>query len=598
MTTELKTSISTSLVLALCLISPGGSSVAQAASAAPPFDASTMRSPNGLVRNPDGRPDSSFVAQGASAMVATAGDAATRIGVNVLRAGGSAVDAAVAVSFAISVERPQSTGIGGGGFMLVRDAASGTTTVYDFRESAPGRATPDMYLRNGGAVSELSLVGHRAVGVPGTVAGLIRVHEEHGTMPLRDLIAPAIRLASEGFSVYPELARRIEARKEALARNPAIRMVLFRDGTPLREGDLLIQSDLARTLSEVAERGRSGFYEGPVADAIVADMKKYGGILEREDLASYTVKIRRPVRGTYRGFEILSMPPPSSGGTHLVQMLKVLEGYDLRAMGLASVEATHLMIESMRRAYADRAEYMGDPGFVEVPVEALLSPRYAEESRAAIPLDRARSSTDLRPGLGPERESSSTTHLSIVDKDGNVVSSTQTINYSFGACVIAEGTGVILNDEMDDFSAQPGAPNVYGLVGGAANAIAPGKRPLSSMTPTIVLKDDRPVLVLGSPGGSRIITSVLQTIINVVDHELDLFRAVAHGRIHHQWLPDEVVVEKDAFPHDTVQGLRLLGHRVVDARGPIGEVQAIHVRPDGTLEGVSDPRRSGRSMGY
>ncbi len=546
-----------------------------------------------LVQNTDGRPASSFRAEGQSMMIASAGEAATRAGLEVLENGGNAVDAAVAVSFAISVIRPQSTGIGGGGFMLVYDAEEGQTQVYDFRETAPGAAHRDMYLEDGEVVPDRSVVGHLSVGVPGTVAGLIEVHEKHGSRPLAELLAPAIRLAEEGFEVYPELARRLAGRGEVIARNPAMARIFLPGGNPLKEGELFVQSDLAKTLRAIAEGGRAGFYDGPVAKAIVDDMKANGGLITKADLVGYSVKTREPVRGTYRGYEVVSMPPPSSGGIHVIQMLNVLEGYDPLNEPLAS----HVMIEAMRQAYADRAAFLGDPDFVTIPTERLISKSYAEETRKAISLDRARDSRSFRPLLAPPEESPSTTHFSIVDAKGNVVSSTQTINYSFGACVVAEGTGVILNDEMDDFSARPGVPNVYGLIGGEANSIAPGKRPLSSMSPTIVLREGKPVLVLGSPGGSRIITAVLQTIVNVIDHRMDLLDAVARGRLHHQWLPDQVDVEQDAFPLSTVDALGELGHRVVPAKGPLGEVQAVQILEDGTLIGVSDPRRSGRPMG-
>lgn len=548
--------------------------------------------------NPDGRPPRSFRAEGKRAMAASASGEASRIAADVMRTGGNAVDAAVAASFAVSVIRPQSTGIGGGGFLIVYDAGTKRSTVYDFRETAPAKAHRDMYVEDGAVVPGRSLVGHLAVGVPGLVAGLARVHADHGSRPWSDLLEPAIQLAEQGFPVYPELARRLDTRKESLGRFPSSRAVFFRGGEPLKEGALLVQADLAGTLRAIAARGADGFYRGETAEAIAADMRTHGGLITRDDLANYTVKTRLPVIGTFRGYDIVSMPPPSSGGTHIVQMLNVLDGYPLHSMGWKRAPTAHAMIEAMRQAYADRAEFMGDPDFLDVPVERLTSAAYAERTRALISPDRARNSSSVKAGGGAPRESGSTTHLSIIDPDGNVVASTQTINYSFGSCLVAPGTGVLLNNEMDDFSAQPGVPNVYGLVGGDANAVAPGKRPLSSMSPTIVLKDGEPRLVLGSPGGSRIITSVLQVVLNVIVFELDLWEAVAQGRLHHQWLPDEVVVERGGYPDETIDALRDMGHfmRIVD--GPIGEIQAIQIRDDGTRVGVSDPRRSGAPAGF
>ena len=398
--------------------------------------------------------------------------------------------------------------------------------------------------------------------------------------------------------VDPELARSLAARQAALASNPAARDIFFRGQRPLREGEMLVQKDLAATLKRIAEHGQDGFYHGPVAEAIAADMVRYQGLVTGQDLSQYRIVKREPVRGTYRGYEIVSMPPPSSGGAHLVQMLNVLEGYDLRGFGFGSGDGTHLMVEAMRQAYADRARFMGDPAFVDIPLARLTSKAYAEETRKGIRMDRARNSNEIRPGLAAPRESASTTHLSIVDRHGNAVSSTQTINYSFGACVVAAGTGVLLNDEMDDFAIAPGVPNVYGLVGGDANAVAPGKRPLSSMTPTLVLKEGKPLLVLGSPGGSRIITAVLQTLVNHVDFDLPLSQAVAAGRIHHQWLPDRVELEPVTLSEAVRLDLRRRGHSLSIPDSLPGEVQAVEVLPDGSRIGMSDPRHSGGPAGY
>ena len=415
-------------------------------------------------KNPDGLPMTQFKAEGPKGMVASSSVHASEIGVAVLRAGGNAVDATVAVSFAISVTRPQSTGLGGGGFLLYFDAATGETPVFDFRETAPAAAYRDMYVRDGKAVPALSREGGLAVGVPGTVAGLIEVHKRYGSKPLAALIQPAIDLAEDGFPVYPELARRLAGRADILAKDLGMRGVFFdKAGTVLKEGDRLVQPDLAKTLIKIKDQGAAGFYTGPVAEAVAGA----ADLMTVKDLADYKVAMREPVRGTYRGFEVVSMPPPSSGGTHLVQMLNVLEGYNLRTHGLHTPRTLHLFAETMRSAYTDRAEYMGDSGFVDVPLKWLTDKSYAEEIRAQISPERARKSSATKPGR-VLAESPETTHISIVDAQGNAVSTTQTINYGFGACIMAAGTGVIMNNEMDDFSAQPGVPNLFGLVGGDA----------------------------------------------------------------------------------------------------------------------------------
>ena len=553
----------------------------------------------GLVSNPDGRPLESFRAEGRRYMVASADGEASRIGAEILERGGNAVDAAVAVSLAVGVARPQSTGIGGGGFMLLYRADSREAEMLDFRETAPAAADRDMYIGPDGEVlGDASLVGHRAVGVPGLVAGLVEAHRRHGSLPWADLTAPAIRLAEEGFEVYPDLARRLEERRESIARNPAMARVFMPEGSVLREGERLVQSDLAETLRAIGMRGRAGFYGGPVAEALVGDMRAHGGLITQADLDGYRVETRMPVQGTYRGYRILSMPPPSSGGIHVVQILNILQGYDLSRWGRGSPEAVHRMAEAMRQAYADRAAFLGDPAFVvDMPIDRLLSADYAAEARAQIPAERARRSHAVRPLLSPAKESDSTTHFSIVDGRGNIVSSTQTINYSFGACVMVPGTGVILNDEMDDFSARPGVPNVFGLVGGEANAIEPGKRPLSSMSPTLVMREGKPWLVLGSPGGSRIITAVAQALINRIEFGLPLEEAVAAARMHHQWLPDRIEFEEGAWPRAAAEALAAMGHEVAGGRPLMGDVQAVEILPDGGLIGVSDPRGSGRPAG-
>ena len=505
-----------------------------------------------IFKNPDGRSLASFKSEGHRGMVASPIPQASEAALDVLKAGGNAVDAAICASFVISVLKPQSTGIGGGGFMLYYEAESGETHVLDFRERAPAGASRNMYVRDGEVVKHLSRVGHLAVAVPGLVAGMVEASEQFGTLPLDVLVGPAVELASDGFTVYPELARDLAHRFEKMDANPAMRKIFCRKGSPLSAGDRLRQKDLAGTLKAIGKKGRSAFYEGRVARAIARDMKKHGGLITEEDLAKYQVKVREPVIGDYSGHRVVSMPPPSSGGVHLIQMLNVLKGYPVKEQ-FKDVSATHIMIEAMRTAYADRAVALGDPDFVDVPVERLLSDAYAEKTRKGIPVSRARKSTT--PHVEIKQESESTAHISVVDQHGNVVSTTHTINFSFGACVVIPKTGIVLNNEMDDFSTQPGVPNMFGLVGGEANAIAPGKTPLSSMSPTIVFKADKPYLVLGSPGGSRIITAVLQVIVNMIDYKLPLEKAIAHGRIHHQWLPDGVSVEKGLYPAGIIEDL-------------------------------------------
>jgi gamma-glutamyltranspeptidase/glutathione hydrolase len=454
-----------------------------------------------------------------------------------------------------------------------------------------------MYLRDGKAVAELSRVGGLAVGVPGLVAGLVAVHEAHGSLPIETLMAPALRLARDGFPVYPELATRLASKKEVLASNPAMRAVFFSEGgETLRAGDILRQPDLAKTLAAIMEKGQAGFYEGSVAKAIIKGQRESGGGMTLRDLNDYKVKMRKPVRGTYRGYEVVSMPPPSSGGAHLVQMLNILQSANLRTYGVQTPASVHWLAESMRTAYTDRAAYMGDDDFVNVPLAWLTSEEYAKKIYRQIPQDRARKTSELSPGREALIESAETTHISIVDADGNAVSSTQTINFGFGACIMAPGTGIILNNEMDDFSAQPGVTNLYGLVGGEANAIAAGKRPLSSMTPTFLMQDGKPALVLGAPGGSKIITAVLQTIVNVVDHDLPLYEAVALPRMHHQALPDVLQLESGYFPERTRRALHKMGHDVQEPEGFFGQVQAIQIKADGTRIGASDPRVSGAAV--
>lgn len=525
-------------------------------------------------------------------MVASQEERATRIGVAVLEDGGNAVDAAVAVGFALAVTLPRAGNLGGGGFMLIHEAGSGKTHALDYRETAPASSTRNMFLDEKGGVNEQKSRSSRfAVGVPGTVAGLVLALDRFGTMSLDRVIAPAIRLAEKGMVVSTDLSESLEARKDRLMANPAAARIFFRpDGTPYRAGDLLVQSDLAWSLKQIAAEGARAFYLGKIAERVVEDMQNNGGPITAADLADYRAVLRAPVTGSYRGYEIRSMPPPSSGGVHLLQILNILEGFPIGFLGHNSADTIHLMAEAMKLAYADRSMHLGDPDFWKVPVEGLTSKAYADILRKKIRLDRVRPSYTIGPGNPLPYESGETTHFSVMDRAGNAVSNTYTINFSYGSGIVAEGTGILLNNEMDDFSSKPGVPNAYGLIGGEANAVAPRKRPLSSMTPTIVLKDGRPFLATGSPGGSRIITTTLQIILNVIDHGLNIAAATAAPRVHHQWLPDELRVET-GLSVDTLDLLRARGHEIVE-KNAMGSTQSVLRIEEGFL-GASDPRRPG-----
>jgi gamma-glutamyltranspeptidase/glutathione hydrolase len=527
-------------------------------------------------------------------MVASQEKRATHVGVDILKAGGNAVDAAVAVGFALAVTHPQAGNIGGGGFMLVHLAARNETVAIDYRETAPAAMTKDVFLdEKGDADPKKSRDSALGVGVPGTVAGLALAHEKYGSgkFTLAQLIAPAIKLAREGFDVDDDLADSLPRAQPRLARWAASTKIFLKsDGAPLERGDRLIQTDLAASLETIATLGPRAFYEGPLAEKIAAAMSANGGIMTRDDLKNYQAIVRPVVRGTYRGYDIASMPPPSSGGVHLIQILNILEGFPLRESGAGSAATYHLMIEAMKPAYADRAEFLGDPAFVKVPVSGLTSKRYAAELRARIDPERARPAQEVRAGNPAAREGDNTTHFSVVDADGNAVANTYTLNFSYGLGLVAEGTGILLNNELDDFAAKPGAPNAYGLVGGEANAPGPGKRPLSSMSPTIVFRNGRVFLVTGTPGGSRIITTVLQVILNVVDHQMNVAEAVAAPRIHHQWVPDIVFAERGLSP-DTVRLLEARGHKII-TMATSGSANSIMVTPEG-LAGAADPRQRG-----
>lgn len=528
--------------------------------------------------------------EGTQGMVVAAERHAAQVGLDVLREGGNAVDAAVATGFALAVTLPRAGNLGGGGFMLIHDADSGQTYALDYRETAPASATRDMFLDPAGqADAELSRYSVHAVGVPGTVAGLLEAHRRFGSLPLYRLLSPAVKLAREGFPVTPALAHGLAVMERSGRFNAAASKVFLNDnGQALAVGDILRQADLAESLERVRELGRVGFYKGRTAERIVAELQQGGSGMTLDDLVEYEPVWRDPISGTYRGYEILSMPPPSSGGLHLVQMLQIMEAFPLAEWGHNAARTIHLLAETMKRAYADRSEYLGDPDFVEVPVEAILSPGYRDMLISEINEQKPTPSASIGPGDLPPPESPETTHFSIVDGDGNAVSNTYTLNFSFGSGIMAEGTGILLNNEMDDFSAKPGVPNAFGLIGGQANAIEPRKRMLSSMSPTLILKDGTVRGVTGSPGGSRIITTVLQVILNVVEFGLNAAEAVNAPRVHHQWLPDTLYIER-GFPTDTRQRLHDMGYRL-ETDGTIGRAHTILRDPTGRLFGAADPR--------
>jgi len=537
-----------------------------------------------------------LVARGANGAVVTAEPRATMIGLEVLRQGGNAVDAAVAVGLALAVTHPQAGNLGGGGFLVIR-MADGRTAALDFRERAPASATVEMYLRADGSVDTDKIqYGVTAAGVPGSPAGLLFALQKYGSQSLRQVATPAIRLAREGIEVDQHLAGALRAKKAQLARFASSRRIFFDGDEPLAAGALLVQQDLAATLDRFADKGLAGFYGGPTAEMIVAQMERDGGFVTADDLLAYAVREREAVRGTYRSCEIIGMPPPSSGGIAVQQMLNLLEPYDLGSLGYGGSDYIHLLTEIMRRAYADRSRWLGDPDFYPVPVAGLISKAYAGRLRAGVDLEKC---SKVAPGKPPgAKESDETTHFSVVDRAGNAVACTTTVNSTFGAGVVVEGAGFLLNNEMDDFSAKPGEPNQFGLIGGKANEIAPKKRMLSSMSPTIVLQDGELRWVLGSPGGGRIITSVLQVILNVVDHEMGLERAVRAPRIHHQWLPDRLFFEAGALAPDVRRALEAKGHAFSARPRGIGRVQAIEVRADGTRLGICDHRSGGAAAAY
>ena len=537
--------------------------------------------------------------QGSQGMVATSHTLATEVALKVLKDGGNAIDAAVTAGFALAVTQPRSGNIGGGGFLVYSPGNGDAPEAIDYRETAPAAATETMFQdQDGNVVSERSRFSHKAAGVPGTVAGLALALERHGTLSLSQALAPAIRLAREGFVVPHRFTAGLEQARDRLERWPATRTTFYKkDGSAPQPGEVFRQPELADTLQRIAKQGVKGFYEGETAQLIVAEMRRGEGLITLEDLRNYEPAVRQPVHGTYRGFDIYSMSPPSSGGTHIVQILNILEDYPIGEWGHNSANTIHHMAEAMKLAYADRSEYLGDTDFVAVPLEGLTSKGYADQLRTSIKADKARPASEIAPGKPGPRESPETTHFSVVDRWGNAVSNTYTINFSYGSGITVAGAGFLLNNEMDDFSAKPGVPNAYGLIGGEANKVEPGKRMLSSMSPTIVRKDDRNFLVTGSPGGSRIITTTLQVIMNVIDHNMNIQTAVSAPRIHHQWLPDEIRVEQGISP-DTLDLLRARGH-TINTGSAMGAIQSILIGEDGTLYGGADPRRSTSSaMGF
>ena len=553
-----------------------------------------------IILSPHARSAQKEAVSGKNGMVASRSAWASDVGADILARGGNAIDAAVAVGFALAVTYPSAGNIGGGGFMVIH-LADGRVFTNDHREKAPYAATRDMYLdENGEVVKGLSTASHLAVGVPGTVQGLIDVLERFGSMKLADVIQPAIDLAAKGIVLDRDLARQFQRRIPAFEPHAGSMEVFTKKGAAYEVGDKWVQPDLAATLKRIKRHGRDGFYGGRTADLLVEEMVNHGGLISHQDLRDYQSVWREPVRGTYKGYEIVSMPPPSSGGVLLIQMLNMLEGLDLAASGYGGSATIHAMVEAERRAYADRAEYLGDPDFFPVPVEVLISKEYAKSRFADFDPKEAGISTEVKPGQ-ILLESPDTTHASIMDGKGNAVSYTTTLNLSYGSKIVAQGTGILLNNEMDDFSAKENTPNAFGLIGRKANSIEPGKRMLSSMTPTIVRKDGEALLVTGSPGGSTIITTTLQVILNVVEHGMSLEDAVGMPRFHHQWQPDRVVHERHAFAPDVLSVLQQMGHQNLFevprqfGRG-IGDANSVMKTENGQL-GMADPRGAGTAVG-
>ncbi|HEX7705023.1 MAG TPA: gamma-glutamyltransferase [Thermoanaerobaculia bacterium] len=539
-----------------------------------------------------------------NAMVASVSEIASRVGSDVMKKGGNAVDAAIAVGFALAVTWPSAGNIGGGGFMLIHKG-DGATEAIDYRERAPLAAHRTMYLdAEGNVIPKLSTDGHLAAGVPGTVAGFFMAHQRHGKLEWHELVEPAVKLASEGFEVSHHLSMSLRAKStiDRMAGYPESRRIFQRDGRFYEMGERFVQPELAKVLARIQKNPRD-FYEGETAKMIVADMKANGGLITHEDLRTYTATVRQPLRSTYRGHEIITMPPPSSGGIALIAMLNMLEPLDLKEMGWHSSRYVHAMTEVMRRAFADRAAFLGDADFVDVPVAALTSREWARDRAATIDPERATPSLELAPGKPEAYESPETTHYTIVDPQGTIVSNTYTLNAGYGAGVVAKGTGILLNNEMDDFTPKPGVGNVYGLIQGEGNAIEPRKRPLSSMTPTIVLKGGKLHFGVGSLGGPTIINTVLHVIVNVIDFEMNLQQAIDAPRFHHQWLPDHIYWEPFDLQADTRQALEEMGHQFRARPGfsspVIGDAHGVMIDPvSGMRLGASDPRNGGAAAGW
>ncbi|PYJ38286.1 MAG: gamma-glutamyltransferase [Verrucomicrobia bacterium] len=537
-------------------------------------------------------------------MVASTERIASQIGVDVMKRGGNAVDAAVAVAFALAVVYPVAGNLGGGGFMMIR-RSDGTATAIDYRETAPATATRDMYIRPDGELIKgegSSLLGYRASGVPGTVAGMAFALRKYGSGKLTwsELIEPARKLAVDGFVVTHRTEKGLEKDQTILSPFADSRRIFLREGKLYREGEILRQPELADTLGRLQKKGPRDFYEGKTAQLIAEDMQHNGGLITRQDLRDYTPKERVPLRGTYRGFGIISMPPPSSGGAVLIEMLNILEGFDLQKLQPFSSEYYHLLVETMRRGYADRAEYMGDTDFSSIPIERLIEKAYAERQRSTINPERASLSSEIGAGKPTGYESTQTTHFTIVDAAGNAVSNTYTLNTSFGSGVVAKGTGVLLNNEMDDFTSKPGQPNSYGAIQSERNAIAPRKRPLSSMTPTFVLRPDGSLyFAIGARGGTTITNTVLLIISNVIDHGMNLQEAIDSPRIHHQWLPDEIRDEPLGLSADTRRALEAHGHKFATKPSYMGDAQGIMIEDKTSIRlGASDARDDGAAVGY
>ncbi|MBI2429622.1 MAG: gamma-glutamyltransferase [Ignavibacteriales bacterium] len=532
-------------------------------------------------------------------MVVSADPLASKVGVEILKQGGNAVDAAVAVGFALAVTYPAAGNIGGGGFMNIR-LADGRCFAIDYREKAPGKAHRDMFLDSAGNFVEWkSTFGHLAAGVPGAVAGMLLGLEKFGTFDRKKVITPAYTLAIDGFPVLDELARDLNSERRAFEKFSGSKKYFVSKDSAFKEGDIWKQTDLAKTLKRIIENGRDGFYKGETADLIVTEIKRGGGLITHSDLENYNAIIRQPLKGTYRGYEIIAQPPVSSGGTALLQLLNMLEGYDLKSYGHNSAATVHRYIEAMRRIYADRAEHLGDPEFYKVPVHWLISKEYANERRATIATTKASPSKEVTHGKSVVHESEQTTHYSVVDKWGNCVSVTTTLNGGFGCDVAVDGAGFLLNNEMDDFSAKPGVPNMFGAIGNIANEIQPNKRMLSSMTPTIVVKDGKPFMVIGTPGGTTIITTVMQVICNVIDFEMNIQQAIDAPRIHHQWSPDITYFEKRGLSADTIEKLKAMGHNLQERRGTSGLAEGIIIdSKTGFYYGATDPRGYGLAAGY